>query len=259
MVLPSMRSMDLFLRNRTIATLDDDERAALEHAVDRQRQLPARATLLHRGEPLHQSTILIRGFMIRFIDDVEGGRQVVAFHIPGDFVDLHGYPLHVLDHSLATVTDVSIATVPHVRLQELTDRYPDLMRKLWGSTLLDAAMHREWLFMLGRLDAVGRIAHFIAETNARLCAGGLSDGATYRLPITQADLSEITGLTSIHVNRVLRTLREEKVCIFRSGQVEILDRARLHRLGQFDPAYLYLKNEAVDVPSTSLRMDARHG
>src|ERR1700761_3068137 len=104
-----MRSMELFLRNRTIAQLSEDERAMLERAVTERRRLPARSTLLERGDALRQSTMLINGFMIRYIDDLEGRRQVVAFHVPGDFVDLHGYPLEVLDHSIATLTQASIA------------------------------------------------------------------------------------------------------------------------------------------------------
>ena len=237
--------MDLFLRNRTIAALSDREREALEAAVSGRRLMPARAALIERGEPLQQSTMLVEGFMIRYIDDLEGRRQVVAFHVPGDFVDLHGFPLRILDHSIATLTPAQIATVPHNALLRLTEADAELARKLWGATLLDAAMHREWLFRLGRLDAVGRVAHFLAETNARLQAIGLSDGGAYHLPINQTDLSEITGLTSIHVNRVLRSLREDRVCVFRSSRVEILDRHRLEQLAQFDPAYLYLTASAV--------------
>jgi CRP-like cAMP-binding protein len=236
-----MKSMDLFLRNRTVARLSDAERAMLEAAVSDRRRLPARATLLERGETLTHSTMLMEGFMIRYIDDLEGRRQVVAFHVPGDFVDLHGYPLQVLDHSIATLTDVQIANVPHAALKRLTDKDAEFARKLWASTLLDAAMHREWLFRLGRLDASGRVAHFLAETNARLCAIGLSDGKCFSLPITQTDLSEITGLTSIHVNRVLRMMREERICTFRSSRVEIADLGRLVQIAQFDATYLYLE------------------
>jgi CRP-like cAMP-binding protein len=251
--------MDLFLRRRSIAQLSEEERAALDGAVSERRRLPPRATLVDRGETLSQSTMLCEGFMIRYIDDLEGQRQIVAFHVPGDFVDLHGYPMHVLDHSIATLTDVRIATVPHSTLDRLTDHNPNLGKKLWGSTLLDAAIHREWLFRLGRLDAVGRIAHFLAETNARLWAIGLGDGRDYALPITQTDLGEIAGLTAIHVNRVLRTLREEKICVFRSGRVEILDLPRLTQIGQFDPTYLYLDPPCPDwAHSCARRKDVIH-
>ncbi len=130
---------------------------------------------------------------------------------------------------------------------------PQLGRKLWFATLIDAAIHRAWLFRLGRLDAIGRVAHFLCETNARLVSAGLSDGRRFALGITQADLAEICGLTNVHVNRVMRQLREEGLCVFRSSLVEIPDPERLAARGQFDPAYLYIDELPLAPPS-----DPRH-
>lgn len=96
---------------------------------------------------------------------------------------------------------------------------------------------------------MGRLAHFISETNARLAAIGYSDGKAFGLTINQTDLGEITGLTAIHVTRVLRMLREERICAFRSSRVEIADLPRLEQIGQFDPTYLNLKNRSADPPS----------
>ena len=145
-----------------------------------------------------------------------------------------------LDHSVGTLTPVQVGIVPHARLKEVLDPRPELARKLWFSTLIDAAMHRTWLFRLGRLDAVGRVAHFICETNERFKAVGLSDGRQFSLDLTQTDLAEVCGLTNVHINRVIRQLREANLCVFRSSTVEIIDPIGLARRGDFDPAYLYL-------------------
>ncbi len=237
-----MTTMAQFLRGRTVQ-VSEHERGLLEGAVSAVRRMPARATLVERGKRLRQSTMLVAGYMIRFIDDDEGARQVVAFQVPGDFVDLHGYPLLALDHAIGTVTQVQIGIVPHSAIDRLIHEDADLGRKLWFATLLDAAMHREWLFRLGRLDAPGRVAHFFAETETRLKAVGIGDERRFPLPVTQTDLADILGLTPIHVNRVLRALREEKICTFRSGIVQIHDWDRLIRRSQFDPAYLYLRSD----------------
>ena len=229
-----------FLRGHSDVGLLPEEQAVLERAVSEVRRLPARTTLVRHGDSLHQSTLLVEGFIRRSIDDRDGQRQTVAVQLPGDFVDLHGYPLKVLDHDVVTLTTVRVAFIRHSDLDAITREYPTLTRKLWYATLLDAAMHREWLFRLGRLDAIERIAHFLSETNARLKAIGLSDGHSFRLPITQADLAEVCGLTTVHVNRVLRQLRDEGLCTFRSSTVEISDLDRLAELGQFDPTYLHL-------------------
>ncbi len=242
-----------FLRNRRGAALTSDERAALEASIIEVRTIGPRTTIIRQGEDLSISTLLIDGFMSRYIDDRKGLRQLVAVHVPGDFVDLHAYPLKALDHDVSTLTSATVAIVPHVAIDALIQERPEIARKLWFSTLLDAAIHRVWLFRLGRLDAVGKVSHFLCETNARLSAIGLSDGRRFALGLTQADIAEICGLTSIHVNRVLRQLREQNLCVFRSAMVDILDLAGLERRGQFDPQYLYLEkdpgSEKGDVPA----------
>lgn len=234
-----------FLRHRRGAILTQDERAALEGGIDKVETIGARQVIVRAGEPVSHSRLLVDGFMCRYIDDRRGLRQLVAFHVPGDFVDLHAYPLHTLDHDVATLTAATIATVPHDALDAMLAGHPDFARKLWYSTLLDAAIHRAWLFRLGRLDAGGRVSHFLCETNARLQAVRLSDGHSFALGITQNDLSEICGLTSVHINRVMRSLREEGIVSFRSSRVEIQDLKRLQRHAEFDPAYLYLDAEAL--------------
>jgi len=229
-----------FLLNRRGVVIDQDERAAIEASISEVRSIEARATIVRAGERLSQSTLLLEGFLCRYIDDRNGVRQLVAVHVPGEFVDLHAYPLKILDHDLATLTAAKIAIVPHKALDTIVSDRPSLARKLWYSTLLDAAMHRAWIFRLGRLDAAGRVAHFMSEMNARLEVVGLSDGRRFALGITQTDLSEVCGLTNVHVNRVLRELREGGLCIFRASQVEILDPRGLARRGQFSSDYLYL-------------------
>jgi len=146
------------------------------------------------------------------------------------------------------MTAATVAIVPHKNLAAIAEEMPALTRKLWFATLLESAIARAWLFRLGRLDAVGRVAHFLCETNVRLVSVGLSDGRRFALGLTQTDLAEICGLTNVHVNRVMRHLREERLCVFRSSLVEILEPERLAARGQFDPAYLYIE-ERGSVPN----------
>ncbi len=238
-----------FLRDKRGAILTAAERARVEAAISEIKTYPPRNIIARAGEPLNQSTLLIEGFMCRYLDDRRGLRQLVAIHVPGDFLDLHAFPLKTLDHDVATLTGATAAIVPHSELEAIANDMPVLTRKLWFSTLLDAAIHRAWLFRLGRLDATERLAHFLCETNARLVSAGLSDGRRFALGLTQADLAEICGLTTVHVNRVMRQLREEQLCVFRSSLVEILDPEKLTALGQFNPAYLYIDDDAHPLPS----------
>lgn len=242
-----------FLRNRRGVKLTIEERASLEAAIVEVRSIDPRTTIIRQGDELSISTLLVEGFMCRYIDDRKGLRQLVAFHVPGDFVDLHAFPLKVLDHDVSTLTTATVAIVPHAAIEALIEARPQIARKIWFSTLLDAAIHRVWLFRLGRLDAVGKVSHFLCETNARLSAIGLSDGRRFALGLTQPDIAEICGLTSIHVNRVLRQLREQELCVFRSSMVDILDLPGLERRAQFDADYLYLEQEpGMDIGGDAL-------
>lgn len=232
--------MERLLLNRRGVTMTREERALLEGAISEVCTIEARRTLVEAGHDVEKSTFLLEGILSRYIDDKKGLRQLVAVQVPGEFVDLHAYPMRELDHAIGSLTAATVAIVPHTALKEILDPRPELARKLWFSTLIDAAMHRAWLFRLGRLDAVGRVAHFLCEMNARLAAVGLSDGRRFVLALTQSDIAEICGLTTVHTNRAFRQLREAGLCHMRSSLVDINDPAGLARRGDFNPDYLYL-------------------
>lgn len=228
-----------FLRGRRREALSDDDLRAVEGLIAEVREVPARKTVLKSGEPLDYSSYLIDGFMCRYMDDRDGRRQLVALQISGDFVDLHAFPLRWLDHDIGTITPCRIGIVPHERLQALQHERPQLTRMLWFSTLLDAAMHREWIFRLGRLNALGRVAHFLAELEYRLRMVDESDGRRFPLPMLQADLAEACGMTPVHLNRVVRRLRDLDLVTLRDGQAFVSDLKALWQLAEFDPRYLF--------------------
>lgn len=233
--------LELFLQNRRRDWLSADDLRALEDAIVDVRSIGARKTLVRAGEAVSQSIYLIEGLMCRYMDDRQGERQLVAVQVPGDFVDLHGYPLKRLDHDVATLSACKVAIVPHDAIDRLVEARPQLAKMLWFSTLLDAAMHREWIFRLGRLDAIARVGHFFCELEAKMRAVGLSDGAHFDLAMTQNDLGEACGMTPVHMNRMLRQLEKRGLMEMRRGRVSIHDRAALYNLAEFDPAYLFIE------------------
>lgn len=222
-------------------TLSDEEKQVLEDAVSRTKRYNARATIVLEKSEVSDSNLLLEGLVCRFQDTPEGLRQILAIHVPGDFVDLHSFLLKKLDHSIGALTPASIAVVPHENLRKITQTHPHLTRMLWLSTLVDAAMHREWLMSIGRRPAITRVAHLFCELFVRLEVVGLAGRPAFHLPLTQNDLADATGLTPVHVNRMLRDLRERGLLSFRIGKVVIHDWDGLCALAQFDPAYLYLE------------------
>lgn len=231
--------LDKLLMGRRRHLIAPEAMTALNDAVAEVRTFKPRSLMIRAGDVLDVSMYVIDGLACRYMDDRIGHRQLVALQISGDFTDLHAFPLQRLDHDVASLTETSVAIVPHVALRRLVAEHPSLAQQLWFSTLLDAAMHREWIFLLGRLGVEGRIAHLFLEMSERMRFIGLSDGRRFRLPLLQGDIAEACGCTTIHVNRVLRQLRERGLVTFRKGEVTIHDPAALAQLGQFDPRYLY--------------------
>jgi len=227
------------LRARDDISAEEEE--AIQGAVSEAREIPADRTIIGAGVPLIESTLLVEGVACRYKDLRNGQRQITELHIAGDFLDLHSFTLKRLDHHVMTLTACTIVPVPHDRLQAITEAHPHLTRVYWFSTNLDAAIHREWEVSLGRRNAASRVAHLLCELHVRLGIVGMADGLAYDLPLTQTDVAECLGLTSVHINRTLKDLREQELVDFRGGRVEMKDLDGLRRLAEFDPGYLYLE------------------
>lgn len=224
--------------------IGEPEEEALRAALIGPIDFPAETVVVRRGERLNSSILLLDGLLARYKDLSDGQRQITHIHVPGDFADLHGYTLGYLDHNVMTLTPCRLARAPHVRVLELTNRFPSLTRAFWFSTNLDASIHREWEVSLGRRNAIERAAHLLCELQSRLLVVGAAEGNSFRLPITQNQFAECLGLTGVHVNRVLRELREAGLADFRGGKVTVHDRGALEGLAEFDALYLYLDKPA---------------
>ena len=151
-----------------------------------------------------------------------------------------------MDHSVKTLTRCKVAFVPHDALAELTRRCPRVGDVLWRDTLIDAAIFREWMVGIGRRSTVTRIAHVLCEVFLRLKAVGLTHGHECEFPITQTEIGDALGLSTVHVNRSLQELRSIGLIDLRRGFLGILDWQGLKKAGEFDPVYLHLDREAQD-------------
>lgn len=233
--------IDVHLRKiRSRDTISAEEESAIRALVSEVTEWPKDRTVIRHGQELNQSTLLLDGWMARAKDLPNGQRQIAEINLPGDFVDLHGFTLKRLDHDIMTITRCRVALVPHERLVELTEKWPHLTRLYWFNTNLDAAIHREWTLSLGRRSAIARLAHLLLELNIRLGIIGLTQHNSYDFPLTQIELGECLGLTSVHVNRTLQELRRMGLVDLQNRRVTIHDLAALRSVAEFDDDYLYL-------------------
>jgi len=202
-----------------------------------------RQRILRRDRPQEGALYLSEGFVGRYRGDRFGRRQLLGLQIPGDYVDLGGFLLGHADHDLEALGEVVTRAIPDLCLQALEAEAPDILRKLWRISLTDAAIHRYWIFRLGRLAGRARIASFFCEMLLRLHSRGLCALDRFDLPITQVDLAEACGMTPVHANRMLGELRDEGICTFSHGAVHIADLPGLIQTGQYSWSYLSLAPE----------------
>lgn len=231
------------LKLRRRDSISPAEEAVIRGAISEIRKVRADQLFIEQGQELKVSTLLLKGWMGRSRDLRGGERQITELHVAGDFVDLHSFTLKRLEHDILAFTDCTVAIVPHDKLLEITQSSPHLTRVYWFLTNLDTAIQRERAVSLARRSALSRMAHLMCELFVRLEIVGLTQGFSYDFPLTQAEMGEYLGLTSVHVNRTLQELRRRGLIRLDQRRLTVLALPELRRLAEFDPAYLYLDRE----------------
>jgi CRP-like cAMP-binding protein len=229
----------LKLRARDNVSPEEEQavRDLIGHVVD----VAQDQTVIRHDEELQNSTLLLSGWLARAKDLPGGERQLAELHVPGDFADLHSFTLKQLDHDVISLTRCKIALVPHKRLQEITEDFPHLTRLFWLMTNIDASIQREWTLSLGQRPAISRMSHLFCELNVRLGIIGQAQDDSYDFPLTQVELGQCLGLTSVHVNRTLQELRRRGLIEWQGGRLVIRDLNELKRVAEFDGRYLYVR------------------
>lgn len=218
--------------------LSETELGVLERLHQRRRSFVAGRDLVHQGQSGQAAYILSAGWVCSYKIQPDGTRQIVDFQIPGDFLGLRSVLLRTSDHSFEPITDIQAAEVLGSDLLEALANTPRLATAILWAVSRDEAMVVEHLVGIGRRDADARMAHFLLELGARLALVGMGSKKGYGCPLTQYHLADALGLSAVHVNRVLRQLRESGLVTFRDGHVTFDDYGGLVELAAFDPAYL---------------------
>lgn len=229
----------------SIFRLTDEERQALAALPVQVAIFKPDQDIVRIGDHPSQSCLVLEGFTCVYKLTAEGKRQIVAFHVPGDVPDLQSLHLTVMDTSVATVSPCRLGFIPHEALHDLCNRFPRITAALWRETLVDASLFREWMTGIGRREAYNRMAHLLCELLVRLKAVGLVQDQSFDLPITQVELADAIGASTVHVNRVLQELRADGLIRSKGTQMHILDWERLKEAGDFDPLYLHLRQNGV--------------
>lgn len=209
---------------------------SIHHTI---RRVPANTHLVRDGEPAEHASLLLSGYAYRHKITGDGGRQIISLHVAGEFVDLQNSFLPISDHGVQTLTEAEVAFIPIQAIRDITFAHPNVGHAMWIDTLIDSSIFREWVVNVGRRDSRARVAHILCEFSLRLEAAGLARDHRYELPMTQEQLADAVGLTSVHVNRVLRQLAEDGLISRDRRSVTIEDWPRLRQAGDFNERYLH--------------------
>ncbi|HLL30178.1 MAG TPA: Crp/Fnr family transcriptional regulator [Allosphingosinicella sp.] len=228
-------------RLETRGPLSPEDRAAVRALPFQPRTLEPAAYLVREGEPPEMCAVLLTGFAYRHKVTGDGERQIMSVHMRGEFLDLQNSFLEVADHNVQALTRCEVAMVPVSALRKLAHDHPQVGRAMWIDTLIDAAIFREWIVNVGRRDSISRIAHLLCEFALRLQAAGLAQDHRYEMPMTQEQIADCTGLTPVHVNRVLKELGRMGLIDREKRSVSIVQWTRLQQIGDFNTRYLHLE------------------
>lgn len=233
-----------FLRKlQSYVHLSDADRMWLTEALGPPRAVAARADISAEGdEP--RVNVLLEGWACRYRQFADGRRQIVSLLLPGEACDPDILLLDRQDHATGALTRCTLAPISGAALRALTARSPALDYALRREVLATASIQREWTASLGRRSAIERLAHLFCELHARLTAVGLAQGSSYPMPLTQSDLADALGQTSVHINRTLRDLRGLGLVSLVNRCLIVHDPSGLAELAHFDAAYLHLTTRA---------------
>jgi CRP-like cAMP-binding protein len=225
----------------TIGELSESDQDELRAVPGRIRRLSTYEDIVSEGDRPNAISVLVDGFACRYKILHDGRRQIVSFHMAGDAPDIQSLYIDRMDHSLGTLEDSTVLHIAHETMHDLFRRKPEIGALFWRWTLIEASVFREWVVNVGQREAYSRLAHVLCEVMTRMKAVGLADGKTCQFPLTQSELGDTTGMSTVHVNRTLQALRGDGLIRLKAGSLTVLDWEGLTVAGEFDPAYLHLR------------------
>lgn len=233
-----MENRPLALKLNAIIALSEAELFVLEEFHKRRRSFPSGRDLVLQGQSNREAYILMSGWAFSYKIQKNGQRLIIDIRLPGDFIGLQNILLGLADHSIEPLTDIEVTGIPDSELMRAFERAPRLAKGSFWAATRDEAIIMEHLVNIGRRSAPKRVAHLLLELWARLELIGMARQEGFSCPLTQYHLADILGLSPVHVNRVMRSLREEGMVTFHNGFVSFDDFDQLTEFAEFDPAYL---------------------
>lgn len=195
----------------------------------------AGTALFHQGEPFDYVLIVRSGWVVIYKVFEDGQRQIIRFALPGDLVGFEGTETAGMAYGAEAITDVTLCAIKHSVFFRVCGGSPQLAMNFANAVAREAFSAWNHLGALGQQSAQGRVANLLLDLHRRVVARCGADGPAVDLPISQVHIADATGLTSVHVCRTLKQMRQDGLLEFRKGKLVLLDPQRLGDIAQLDP------------------------
>lgn len=182
--------------------------------------------------------LVVNGLVGRFGHTSGGTRQMTAIHLPGDMINPCAFAETDATRVLQALCQTTLLRIPHWSIHSLISKMPAIAEAFWRNSMAEASILAQWVINVGRRNARERLAHLFCEMAVRMRAIMRNNRTSYPWDLTQMQIADAVSLTPVHVNRVLRTLRDDNLANVARREVEILDWKGLMIEGDFDASYL---------------------
>jgi CRP-like cAMP-binding protein len=238
-------ALQMFVNRLTSrSVLTDEEVEALLGLNGNFAEVAPRLDFVRYGESVDHACLIVKGLAGRYGQHANGTRQITCLHIPGDMADLPSVVSPKSGWGLSALTATTLLRIPHADLRRVAAKHPGIAEAFWRDCVADGSIFSEWVVNVGRRDAISRVAHVFCQMALRYERLGQGNRHGFRLPMTQTDLADATGLTSVHVNRTLRLLRVRSIVDLRAGTVTVHDWDKMVTTGDFDAGFMLLDGPA---------------
>jgi CRP-like cAMP-binding protein len=244
----------LTMKLEQYTSFDPEERQRLDQLLSYPRETYARGrTIIRQGDKVDDIHLVLTGLAARSKTLRNGERQFMALLVPGDLCDVEVFILEGMDHDITALTDTTCVLIPAKIIEGLLTESTKLTKALWWSTMTDSAVLREWIVDHGSREAVERIAHLMCEMLIRYRIIGETTDDSFPFLLTQDELADATGMTPVHVNRMLQQLRTRGLIELHGKVLTVLDPKGLQRVAKYDSSYLHLIRTARRDPEVAHR------
>ena len=219
------------VRNRAICASLNPEELLLLGKMGRKQRVKAGQTLLWEGDDAPVVANVLEGVLKLVVATADGREQIVGIVFPSDFI---GRPFgKESPYSVTAMTDAEVCIFNRNAFDEFAGNHPDLQQKLLRRTLDELDRARHWMMLLGRKSASEKVASFLLDMFDRLRVTDDSVSDSFDLKLTQEEIGDSIGLTSVHVNRMIRQMEQEGLISRSNGRITLHQMGRLEEIGHY--------------------------